>query len=227
MNNKITALLEQLTEDKDLSRKVVNLLEQWKRDQKQALKEDIKRKFDTAIKVCEEEVDNYKKEISKKVEIFLESHVAAVERSARDRKAIEESKAVNDLKRVKNILEGISHDGSNGDLQAYIKQNEELRKSLAVVTEQKAEFVKRYNRTKNIATNAIERNKILEGKIKKGKSLTESKSRKQKQPAKLRLVKGKAKTTKGSTITESQVRGKRKGNSEIQKIANSIDEYIA
>jgi len=52
-----------------------------------------------------EAYEEEKRDLSNKVEIFLESKVAAIERGARGRLAIEESEAANNLKQIKKMRE--------------------------------------------------------------------------------------------------------------------------
>lgn len=227
--NKIRALLEQMGAKPELAEEIVSAMDEWKEGERQKLMEEFKGRLDKAMKVCVEETEDYKHKMARRVEIFLESQVAAIERSARDRQAIEESKAANDLKRVKAMLEGVNVDGSiSEDLQAIKAENEKLRKGLTTVTEQRNKISAKYQQTFQVAKKALGRNKILENQIQnKAKPVSESKNKKSTNLNKARRKKGETKTTR-PTITESQTRKTTKptqsGSGEIERIASSVED---
>lgn len=223
--DKIVELLKQIGASDELAEEIKKELHNWQTSQQKKLDEELRQKLVNAKRVCIEEVENYKKEIARKVEIFLESQVAAVERGAQERQAIEESKAVNTLKRAKGLLEGITIDGNNGDLQAAKSQIEQLRRKLSSVMEAKEKVDHQFVKVRKIAEDALKRNRLLESKIaentktpapKKGGTKLES----------ARPQAGKTHTNR-PTRRENQVPSRSQtqtGDREIDAIAASVDE---
>ena len=226
--DKIRELLEKMGADPELAQQIITEMEAWKGSQQDTLMEQYKARLDKAKAVCIEETEKYKHELSRKVEIFLESQVNAVERDSRERLAIEESESVNTLKQVKAMLEGVKIDGTTEDLQAVQVQNEKLRKQLVSVTEDMDSVKVKYEHVHGIAQKVLKRNQVLESKVSgKTEPITESKGTKLETARKGRA---KPKTTR-PTLIESQIPGKQSrgkqidgGNSEITAIAEAVSE---
>ncbi len=237
--DKIKDLLKQIGASEELADQIIGEMQGWKQTEKEQLEEAVRAKLERAKKICVEHVEEYKKELARKIEIFLESKVAAVERGIRERHAIEESKAVNVLKHAKALLEGIEFDGTLEDLQASKAVNEKLRKALVVTTEDRDKVKVQYQNAHSIANRALKRNRILETQVTAGKGETVSEGKKSPKSAKgtkleeSRPKRGKTNTTR-PTLTESQTAakpiteevgsGSRGGG--IESIASSIPEHI-
>lgn len=228
--NKIKELLAKIGASEELVNQICEAMEAWKTAEKKKIDEEFNARLVKARDVCTEEVDNHKRDISRRVEIFLESQIASIERSAKDRMAIEESKAVNTLKRTKSMLEGIPIDSNGSDLQAVQTENEKLRSSIVQIGEERDQVNVKFQRADKIARQAIARNNTLEEKLaaaskdetvaeSKGGTKLDGKRRKSAQP----------KTTR-RTLTESQKAGKQTiaeeaaPDDDIGAIASSIDE---
>ena len=223
--DKIKELLVKLGSE-DLANEILESLTSWRSEQEKTLNEQLKEKLIKAKALCVEEVNKHKRNISRRVEIFLESKVAQVEREARGRQAIGESKAVNDLKQVKALLGGYTIDGIDEDLQAIKSENETLRTKVVAVNEEKSKISKHYTRARGIAQRAIQRNVVLEEKAQQD-AITESKTNgKGTKLSQERKKSAKPKTNR-ATISESQQPARAKkparegggGDDEIMRIA--------
>ena len=138
-------------------------------EQKTALSEEFKKRLENAKQVCIEEVDKEKKAIARKVEIFLESKSNSIARAIGKQRMLEESKAVNDLKKVKALLEGIELSGgiSNDKYDAAVGEVAKLKRSLTALSEERDSAIAKLNRATKIATEVLHKNKLLEGKLRK------------------------------------------------------------
>lgn len=199
---KIKELLGKLGGSKELVDQICEEMENWRKIEKSKLDEELKSRLVKAKQVCLEEVTNFKKEVSRKVEVFLESQVANIDRQAREKVAIEESKAANQLKQVKSLLEGIDIDGKDGNLQALDEEVKKLRESIVAIAEQRDAFEKRAERAMNIANKVLKRNQVLEGKVAKPEAKEEVKTE-AKVDAKAE-VKSESKVEEKKPITETK-----------------------
>lgn len=226
--DKIKELLTQLGSE-ELADQILESMSDWRVEQEKKLNEQLKDKLVKAKALCVEEVNKHKRNISRRVEIFLESKVTQVEREARSRQAIGESKAVNDLKQVKALLGGYTIDGIDEDLQALKSENETLRSRVATVTESKNDVEKKYGRARTIAQRAIQRNVVLEEKAQED-AISESKTNDKGTNLDSARRKATKPTTNRATISESQqpVRPKKPtqgsgGDDEIMRIASETE----
>jgi hypothetical protein len=233
--DKIRDLLTKLGSE-DLANEILEAIDQRQKNQEKQLNEQLKQKVLKARNLCIEEVNKYKKNLSRRVEIFLESKASQVEREARNRQAIEESKAANDLNRVKAIVEGRNIGEQSADLQAVKSENETLRRKIVTVTEDKAKIIEHYGRARGIAKKAIARNVQLESKAREtAEMLAESKGKTTKGGTKLNKEQKKPKKpqTHRATIAESQSRASGapakkpvNADSEVMRIAGEIDSDL-
>lgn len=165
--NKLVDLLKQLGASPELIGQITESMEQYKTEVKQTLEEDFKQRVLSAKKVCAEALDNEKRELARKVEVFLEARTATINREAQRQAAIGEADATKMLRGVKSLVEGIEI-SDKGSGQAAIAESEELKalriqnRQLREVYEKTALKAKRAN---EIALKALERNRLLEEKF--------------------------------------------------------------
>jgi hypothetical protein len=201
--------------------------------QKTALSEEFKKRLENAKQVCIEEVDKEKKAIARKVEIFLESRQNQIARAIGKQRTLEESKAVNDLKKVKALLEGIELSGgiSGEKYDAAVGQVAKLKRSLTALSEERDSAITKLNRATKIATEVLHKNKLLEGKIRQdSKPISEETSAKP--TLQEEADKTKAATPKSTrrVMVENQSKGKPQqrrlgvGDATIEDIAGAVDE---
>ena len=227
--DKIKELLKQMGGSDELIEEVTKSLDEWEQTTRTQLDEEFGKRLQKAKEVCMEEVSGYKKDLARRIEIFLESQRNAIERDVRGRGAIEESKAVNLLTQAKAVLEGVQIDGQNGDLQALSDENAKLRRHVVAVTEERDGLKKRATHAQKIAGSALERNKLLEAKAagSAAKTITENKG-----GTKLEASRSKGGKTQSTrpTRASSQRPGKKQAISEssgdpsVLSIASQVDE---
>jgi hypothetical protein len=165
--NKLAELLKQLGASPELIGQITESMEQYKTEVKQTLEEDFKQRVLQAKKVVAEALENEKRELARKVEVFLEARTATINREAQRQAAIGEADATKMLRGVKSLVEGIEI-SDKGSGQAAIAESEEL-KALRIQNKQlKEAFEKtaiKAKRANEIALKALERNRLLEEKF--------------------------------------------------------------
>ena len=168
--DKIRQLLEKLG-SKELADQIVETLNTHESDLKSNLEEEYKARLKKAKEVCIEEVDSYKKELARKVQIFCESRADKIEQQIANQVAIRESAAETKLTQIASLLEGVE---VNGDSEAALRAaQDELKaynKQIAAIKEERNAAVNKANRATGIAEKALERNKALELQVDEGKS---------------------------------------------------------
>lgn len=227
--DKIKELLSQMGASEEVIAQICEAFDSWKEAQSKQLNEEFQARLKKAKEVCMEEVAGHKRDISRRVEIFLESQLASIERSGRERMAIEESEAVNTLKRTKAMLEGIQIDSDGSDLQAVQDENDKLRQSIVKISEERDQVNVKFQRANQVAQNALARNKTLETQLAESSQKTPVTEDKGTKLDGQRKETAKPKTTR-RTLTESQKTGKQTITSatepedEIAVIAEGIDD---
>ncbi len=210
----------------------------YTQEKETSLNEDFGKRLEQAKKVCMEEVEHEKKELAKKVEIFLESKSATIDRALAKQRAIEETKALNTLKEVKAITEGIDIKGgiSSDKYEAAVKEVASLKRKVLTLQEASDAAVAKANDANKIAATVLKRNRILEGKCREAGLLSETKKPEPKtlnEVAKERA--GSEPTSTRRTLTESQAPAKEEPkaapavtsdirSASIDDIANQVDD---
>lgn len=218
--NKIADLLKQMGASPELQKQIMEALESYKESVQTKLEEDFKQKVAQAKKVCVEAVEAEKRELAKKIEVFLEARTTTIQKEAAKHAAIGESEAVRLLRGCKTLLEGIQIDSKEGSGQAAIAETEEV-KQLRIQNKQLKESLEKAQlkaqRANAIALKSLERNKVLESKtapVAPAKPVTESK-----ETPKLRKTSAQP-TTARPALTESVVKAP-------ATVAESADPSIA
>jgi len=261
---KLQALLKQLGGSDELAKSIVSTLAEHKTKLnedasakleviKAELKEHFKKQMEKAKEVCVEEVTTYKKNLARKVQIFLESKADKIESQVAKQALIEESAAASKLERISALVGGhnlASIDSTNAELTAAKREVKKLTEEKAKLASEKTKVETECKQAKTIAENAqslasqtIERNKEL------SRELNESKKT---QPIEAQVAKVQAASAKPAQsqarpvvkpITESKAPqntlparkatpvvtrqpqvSKLIGTSEISKIADSIND---
>ena len=153
----------------EFAEEICTTLESWASTKKTELEEDYTARLSKAKKVCLEEVNSYKAELSRKVQIFLEARARKIEEQIAKQVAIKESDAETKLKTITAVVEGIEVDGTSAEELETIKHEvRNLKKQLITVTESRKNAVLKANRANSIAERVLQKNKEL-------KALVESK----------------------------------------------------
>ena len=229
---KIKDLLKQLGASEELTESILNELKDYRETTRQQLDEEFIARLEKAKQVCLEEFGKEKTKLARKVEVFLESRVNAIDREAQKQSAIGESEATKTLRDMKCLIEGVDIGSAAKDVQAVKGEMGALRHRLGQVMEEKTQFKEQAQRANQIAMKALERNKVLESTTSGQATVTESK--KTKEPAKLeslRTAGGKPKTQRRvlteTVARESKTKYEPQSTPDVQKIAASIDDSPA
>ncbi len=243
--DKIRDLIKNIGASEELANSICEEFERWletKEDEytqkESALNEDFTKRLKRAKQVCLEEVEQEKRVIAQKVEIFLENKAGSIEKAMSKQRALDESKATNDLKKVKAILEGVAIKGGIDSTKhdAIVKEVAKLKRSLTTLSEDRDGAVAKANRATKIATNVLRKNKLLETKLrangvvveeetKSGRTLKEAAEKnKSGTPKSTRRVDAEAQMKQ--PITEEKKSAGRQGCGEvsIQEIADRIGD---
>lgn len=240
MNNldKIKALLTKMGISEETTTEFGTILEDWSKTEKTRLRGEFADRLQRAKKACVEEVESYKANLARGVQVFLESKVKEIERAGTKQRAIEESEATNRLKAVKALLEGTNVDeAANAQaLQAASKANVTLKAQLTEVSESLTREKATKARLADLLEKSLERQRLLEAKQKTAQAAPAIKEDKTiSEPAPAAVEKPKAKTmaeekVKSSTpkTTNSNKPAEKPApitgtvNSDIDAIANTI-----
>lgn len=135
--DKIGAILKQMGISEEAIGEFVNICESWHNEAKEKLQQEYKVRLDKAKKLCIEEVEAHKSNLSRGVKMFLDSQGDLIRRSSEKSSAIAESEAVNKLKKITNLLNGLDVDSAANAqaLQAESRKNAELVSKVANLTE--------------------------------------------------------------------------------------------
>ena len=209
--DKIKALLEQIGASKELADQICEQFTRWAEEKEKSLNEEFQNRLENAKTVCIEEVEKEKHNLAKKVEIFLESKSASIERAIAKQRAMEESKALNTLKEVKAITEGIEVKGgiSSDKYEAAVRDVAKLKRKLTTLQESRDSAIAKANEANKIAANVLKKNQILEGKARQAGLLSEQKKDKKTLTELAKEQKSEQPKSTRRTLTESQTPAKK------------------
>ncbi len=160
--DKIRAILEKLG-SKELAGQIIECLTKHETELKEKLDVEYKARMAQAQKVCVEEVEEYKKELARKAQVYFESKADKVEQTIAKQVAIHESEAGAKLKEIRALLEGIDLNGnSEAAIRATKTEIEQLNAKIKQLTESRNTAVAKANRSFGIAEQALTRNRELE-----------------------------------------------------------------
>lgn len=238
---KIQALLKKAGVKPELAAKICESLNNYRTTLREQFETDYAAKVEQAKKVCIDETEAHKREISRRTQIFCETKAAAIEATLAKTSALNESEALTKLTNIAGLVAGLEpNGGSNGDATAVIAK---LKQKAQVANEDTKKAVALANRKTAIAEKALKQNRTLttentQLKRRMGKPVAESR---QKNGKKRRIDTsrkgGQAQSTR-ATLTESQDRRppaqsnqpntKTAGNTDysVGGIANRMDEDL-
>lgn len=240
--NKIQALLEKAGVKPELAVKICESMDTFKITLREQFETEYAAKVEQAKKVCIEETEAHKRELSRRLQIFCETKGAAIEATLAKQSALNESEALTKLTHIAGLLSGLEpNGGQNGNVTAVV---EKLKRTVTVANEEKNKAVELANRKTAIAEKALKLNRSLttenaqlKKKVGTGKPVTESRQ----QGGSRRIDKnrkgGQARSSR-ATILENQDRRpvvrptgantKAAGNGEysVDGIAGSMDDDL-
>ena len=224
---KIVDLLKNLKASPELVKEITEGLEAYKADVKAKYDSEFKDKTAAARRVCIEAVEQEKKDMARKVEIFLEARVATITREAQKQAAIGETRATKTLRELSALLEGVKIDGTSEDHQAAVTERNKLRAVVHQLQEACEKEKLKATRANTIAMKLLQRQQFEAKAPKQATAVTESTNKSVqsvKAPAKQTLQELKSsKATPITTrpITEAKARIEA-SDPEVQKIADAV-----
>jgi len=237
---KLRAQLEQLG-SKELSDSIMESLEKFKADTREEAQAEFAKRLEEAKKVCVEEVETYKSDLAKKVQLFLEAKNSRIEQQIARQSVVKESAAEAKLTEVSSILAGVEANG--GSDEAELTAAKEEARALRVENKKLADHSKVLNekatRAHGIAQKALDKNKTLaedldkarkqDESISEGKDKDKSKSKpKKKDKSKSRketLSEGRSKQKPATTRSQSDSQVSKPKKTEPESAPQRLDQY--
>lgn len=159
---KIREIVKQIGGSEELADQLIEAVQEHVETQRTAIVEEYKTKIQKAKQVCLEEVASEKARIARKVEVFIESKVASIERSAGKTRAVEESAAVAQLRQVQKVL-GVGGEGGNSaELEALNRKLARIAEQTASIKEERDVAVRKANQANMIAARTLRRLRTFE-----------------------------------------------------------------
>lgn len=229
--DKMGALLKQMGISEEATKQFLTVCEDWHKNEESKLKKEYDTRLSKAKKICVEEVEAHKANLSRGVQMFLESKLESISKAGEKQAAIAESEAVKQLKQVKNLLSGLDIDSAvNAQaLQAEGKKNAKLTAELATLKESLARETAKSAKMAELAEKTVARQKSLEGELSQSKKLLgEAKDvlQKSREGKRETISEHKQKSAKPKTkqpISENKGASKPSGGTDIDAIAAAID----
>jgi len=246
--NKLKSYLKELGGSEELVNAISEELTRYGTDLKTQYDREFKVKLKKAKVVCESAVQKEKASLARKVSIFLESKLEAIERAAEKQRLQEETEATSKLKGLRALLEDVQLDenGNSRELQTAQKQVARLAKAFKTLKEERDTAVRKANSANDVALKVLSQNRILENKAKasnvlaegRGKPKAKSKGSKkvsssrtlneERKPRKRRLTENRQHPARSKTtrqlLDSSKVKSTNSGDRRIVDIAASIDD---
>jgi hypothetical protein len=245
--DKLKSYLKELGGSEELVSAISEELTRYGTDLKTQYDKEFKVKLQKAKAVCESAVQKEKAALARKVSVFLESKLEAIERAAEKQRLQEETEATGKLKGLRALLEDVQLDenGNSRELQTAQKQIARLTKAFKTLKEERDTAVRKANSANDVALKVLQQNRILEGKVKassvlaegRGKPKTKSTGSKkassktlseERKPRKRRLAENRQRPAGSKTTRQqpasSEVRSTTGGDRRIADIAASIDD---
>lgn len=160
MEQKILDLLTKAGCKPELVKAIGESLTSYKKTILEQTQADYAAKVEEAKKICIDETNAHKRELSRRLQIFLETKSAAIEANLSRQLALNESEALSKLKDVKALIEGVELNApaDNGQVKASIEKN---NLQIQQLQEERNHAVETANRQTVMAEKAIKRNREL------------------------------------------------------------------
>lgn len=157
--DRIKALLQKANVSPELASSICEAMEDYKRAVQESADQEVSTKIKAAKKVIKEEIERYKDNLARQVQLFCESKSQTVEQQLMRKSAAGEAEAATRLQRVAAVVEGVQLDGKpNSKLKAKLAES---NKTVSRLNEQlKAERLRAARSTK-IAESMMEKNRLL------------------------------------------------------------------
>lgn len=185
---KIRQLLQKCGLSSDAASKICESMEDFSRQERERIQKEYNSKLAEVKAACLEETNKHKVELSRRVQIFLETKEESVQQQIAKQAAERGTTAEAKLERIASLVEGVELDGQpNSILQAEVGK---LGRIVQKLTEQKNVALTKAQRLQEIADKVLKRNKVLESSLANAgkRTVTESRARRGSRPTTTRRV---------------------------------------
>lgn len=159
--DEIRKLLEKCGLSADACNSICESLNKYAQGVHDQYEAEFQKKADQAKQICLEETENYKLNVAKRIQIFCEARVHAIERLIAKQSMLKESEAVETLEKMKSILEGISI----ADDAGVKRELAETRKQLTESKQKADKATQAATRQIKLANSVLKRNRLLETEL--------------------------------------------------------------
>lgn len=170
--DKIKQLLKEMGISEEISKEFISTCEGWLKTERVKLNEEFDARLNKAKQVCVEEVATHKANLSRGVQLFLESRIENIKKAGQKQLANEESEVISKFKQLKALLEGINVDeaAASKELQAVKKDNDLLKKQVTESVEAMSQLKAKAAKLADISEKSFARQKLLESKLAKAET---------------------------------------------------------
>jgi hypothetical protein len=160
MEQKILDLLQKAGCKPELVTAIGESFVSYKETIREQFEADYTAKVEQAKKVCIEETEAHKRELARRLQVFLETKGAAIEATIARQSALSESAATSKLKSLRALLEGVELNApaNNGQATAVI---EKAKHKIQQLTEERDQAITAANQKNAIAEKVLKRNREL------------------------------------------------------------------
>jgi hypothetical protein len=164
--DKIKQLLQKCGMSDEASAQICEALDNHAKELKSQSETEFQQRLAKAKKVCFEEVETHKAELSRRVQIFLEAKNAAIDELITRQMANRETEAVAKLEKIYALLEGIElNGGSNSELNVELAK---FKKLAGRLVEERNKAIQKAQRCVSISERVLRRNRQLEKVVTEG-----------------------------------------------------------
>lgn len=157
--DKIKNLLVKSGCKQELVEEICKSLVAYKTELQESLAAEQTSKLEEAKRICIEETEAHKRDLSRRVQIFCDTKSVTIESQLAKQSALNESEAEARLKSIRELVDGIESNGqNNGKVTAALEQ---VKRQVAIANEEKKRAVEQANRQLAIAEKVLQQNRQL------------------------------------------------------------------
>jgi len=157
--DKLKALLEKTGCKPELAEAVIQTLDEYKTTLREQFEAEYTTKVEQAKKICLEETESHKRELSRRLQIFCETKAVAIDAHLMKQSAIKETAAQAKLRELRATLEGVElNGGQNGQTIVAV---EKAKRQIQQLAEDKNRAIEVANRQTAIAERVLKQNRAL------------------------------------------------------------------
>lgn len=158
---KIKDLVKNMGGSPEMADSLIEELDKYVQQKEKSINEEFHKRLTHAKQACIEEVEKYKEELARKVEIYFEARGESITREMKKQAAIGESGASKTLQDIRSLIEGTQMEQSDPQAAA---ENKKLRTKVSVLEQKNAQLDKKSKDAFDLAKKLLEHNKRLSSK---------------------------------------------------------------